>query len=141
MMFCEDFSFYWGHRTLHTPYFYKKIHKIHHEFTNTVSIAAYYAHPLEYLFGNAIPMALGFILLGNKCHFATYMIWTALRTCETVDGHCGYEFSWSPYRLLPFSGSSEYHNYHHSHNVGTYASFFTIWDTVFGTNVDYFKYK
>ena len=35
-----------------------------------------------------------------------------MRVMETVDGHCGYEFSWSPYRLLPFSGSSEYHNFH-----------------------------
>ena len=28
---CEDFFFYWSHRTLHLPYFYKRIHKIHHE--------------------------------------------------------------------------------------------------------------
>jgi sterol desaturase/sphingolipid hydroxylase (fatty acid hydroxylase superfamily) len=27
---------------------------------------------------------------------------------------CGYEFPWSPYRLLPFSGSSTAHDYHHS---------------------------
>ena len=60
---------------------------------------------------------------------------------ETIDGHCGYEFSWSPYRLLPFSGSSEYHNFHHSHNVGNYGSFFSYWDTFFGTNGDYFRFR
>ena len=55
MMIMEDSSFYWGHRLLHTPFFYKRIHKIHHEFNNTISIAAVYAHPLEYLLGNSVP--------------------------------------------------------------------------------------
>jgi methylsterol monooxygenase/4-alpha-methyl-delta7-sterol-4alpha-methyl oxidase len=59
---------------------------------------------------------------------------------ETCDGHCGYEFSWSPFRLLPLSGSSNYHNYHHSKNVGNYGSFFTLWDTICGTNKTYFRF-
>mmetsp|Transcript_11278 Transcript_11278/g.1010 ORF Transcript_11278/g.1010 Transcript_11278/m.1010 type:complete len:140 (+) Transcript_11278:589-1008(+) len=139
MMICEDFSFYWAHRILHTfPFLYKKVHKIHHEFVNSVSISSSYAHPIEYILGNSVPTALGFMILGNKCHFVTYLIWLGIRLFETIDGHCGYEFSWSPYRLIPLSGSSEYHNYHHSHNVGTYCSFFTFWDTIFGTNKDYF---
>lgn len=137
-MFMEDLSFYFAHRSLHVPFLYKKIHKIHHEFNNTVSIASSHAHPIEYLFGNSIPMSLGYLILGNKCHFATYMIWIVLRIFETIDGHCGYEFSWSPYRLLPLSGSSEYHNFHHSHNIGTFCSFFTYLDTLFGTNKEYY---
>ena len=64
-----------------------------------------------------------------------------IRVVETIDGHCGYEFSWSPYRLLPLSGSSEYHNYHHSHNVGNFGSWFSLWDTLFSTNKDYFAFK
>ena len=56
-------------------------------------------------------------------HLATATLWYKnsynnirlfMRTLETIDGHSGYEFSWSPYRLLPFSGSSEYHNFHHA---------------------------
>lgn len=57
-------------------------------------------------------------------HIATLQLWLMLRIGETIDGHCGYEFSWSPFRLLPFSNSAESHNYHHSHNVGNYGSFF-----------------
>lgn len=67
-------------------------------------------------------------------------MWGVIRMMETVDGHSGYEFSWSPYRLLPLSGSSSYHNFHHFKNVGNYSSFFTIWDTVCGTNKAYFRY-
>jgi len=141
MMIVEDFTFYWSHRFFHTPFLYKNFHKIHHEFTNTISIGALYAHPLEYILGNTLPTVYGSLILGSHIHYSTFMLWITIRVFETIDGHCGYEFSWSPYRLLPFSGSSEYHNYHHSHNVGVFASFFTIWDTVFGTNKDYFKHK
>lgn len=60
---------------------------------------------------------------------------------ETQDGHCGYDFSWSPYRLIPFSTSAAYHDFHHSHNVGNYSSFFSFWDTLFGCNNDYYAFE
>ena len=34
----------------------------------------------------------------------------------------GFEFPWSPFRLLPFSASATYHDYHHSHNRGNFSS-------------------
>ena len=103
-MFCEDFFFYWGHRTLHRPWFYGKIHKQHHEFTQPIGLSAEYSHPLEFFVANSLPMASGPIFLGTRMHMFTKLCWLTLRLGETVDGHCGYEFSWSPYRLLPFSG-------------------------------------
>jgi methylsterol monooxygenase/4-alpha-methyl-delta7-sterol-4alpha-methyl oxidase len=105
----------------------------------TIGIASEYAHPVEYALGNLLPLSVGPLLLGPKMHILTLFAWYAVRTGETLDGHCGYEFSWSPYRLVPFSGSSEYHDWHHSENIGNYASFFRIWDTVFGTNKDFYK--
>lgn len=39
----EDLMFYISHRLLHTSMLYK-IHKIHHEYTTTVSIAAIHSH-------------------------------------------------------------------------------------------------
>lgn len=30
-IFIDDFLFYWIHRIFHLPFFYKHIHKIHHE--------------------------------------------------------------------------------------------------------------
>lgn len=141
MMIVEDFIFYWGHRILHTPWLYNKIHKIHHEYYNAISLCAEYAHPLEFSLCNVLPTSAGFLILGSNVHLATFAIWLSMRVFETIDGHCGYEFSWSPYRLLPLSGSSEYHNFHHSHNVGSFGSFFTYMDTIFQTNKDYFTYK
>jgi len=139
-MIIEDFSFYWLHRLLHWKKIYPYIHKVHHEYNVTVSIASEYAHPLEFFLSNLIPSSLGPKILGSHVHFATYLMWLIMRLMETVDGHSGYEFSWSPYRLLPLSGSSIYHNFHHSHNVGNYGSFFTYWDTLCGTNKIYYRY-
>jgi len=138
MMFMEDLTFYWSHRLLHHKKIYPIIHTIHHEYYNSVSICALYAHPVEFLLSNVLSSSIGFLILGPSAHIATLYLWLTIRIFETIDGHCGYEFSWSPYRLLPLSGSSEYHNFHHSHNIGVYASFFTFWDTICGTNKDYF---
>mmetsp|Transcript_105436 Transcript_105436/g.157841 ORF Transcript_105436/g.157841 Transcript_105436/m.157841 type:complete len:195 (+) Transcript_105436:448-1032(+) len=140
MMLCEDFTFYWVHRIFHHKSIYPYIHKIHHEHNNTVAISAEYAHPIEYLLSNLAPNIVGCAILGKRGHAITFYMYLMIRIFETIDGHCGYEFSWSPYRLLPFSASSTAHNYHHSNNIGNYGSFFTFWDTICSTNKSYYRY-
>ena len=138
-MLVEDFCFYWTHRFLHWRVIYPYIHKMHHTYSTTVGIAAEYAHPVEFVLGNMLPTAVGPAILGPNVHLFTVMAWYVIRFGETLDGHCGYEFSWSPFRLIPFSGSAEYHDFHHSANVGNYGSFFSIWDSVFGTNKAFYQ--
>ena len=142
ILFCmivEDFGFYCSHRTLHHPKLYSQIHKVHHTYNQTVSIAAEYCHPIEFVLANLLPTGLGPLILGPKMHIFTVLVWYMVRVGETLDGHSGYEFSWTPYRLVPFSGGAEYHGYHHNKNVGNYSSFFSVWDTVFGTNKSYYE--
>lgn len=139
-MLCEDATFYWSHRFLHLPFIYPYIHKMHHTFNQTVSIAAEYTHPIEFALGNLIPNAVGPAILGPQMHIVTVFAWYLVRVGETLDGHCGYDFSFSPYRLIPLSGSAEYHDFHHSRNVGNYASFFSIWDSVWGTNKVFYEH-
>jgi sterol desaturase/sphingolipid hydroxylase (fatty acid hydroxylase superfamily) len=139
-MLCEDATFYWSHRFLHLPFIYPYIHKMHHSFNQTVSIAAEYTHPIEFALGNLIPTAVGPAILGPHMHIVTVFAWYLVRVGETLDGHCGYDFSFSPYRLIPLSGSAEYHDFHHSRNVGNYGSFFSIWDSVWGTNKVFYEH-
>jgi len=139
-MLAEDCSFYWMHRLVHTGFLYRKIHKQHHEFKTTVGIAATYAHFLEFIFVDAIPSGLGAALIGNRTHVFTYYMWVFVRIVETTDGHSGFDFPWSPFRLVFLGGSSSHHDYHHSHIVGNYSSFFTIWDRICGTDLAYKKY-
>lgn len=140
-MIVEDCTFSSIHWLLHRKWLYPYIHKIHHTHITPVGVAAEYAHPLEFALGNILPTTIGPLLLGKHVHLFTVIVWYIFRAGETIDGHCGYEFSWSPYRLIPFSGSAEYHDFHHTHNVGNFSSFFCLWDTVWGTNTDFYKYQ
>ena len=139
-MFCEDLTFTMSHRMLHHKLIYPHIHKIHHEHKVTIGPAGQHAHPLEFIFGNLLPTAIGVMILGKKIHFTTAFFWYGLRLMESVEGHSGYEFSWSLFRIIPFGSDYAYHAYHHSHNIGNYSSFFTIWDTILGTNNVYYKF-
>ena len=55
----REITFYYSHRLLHHPYFYKSIHKKHHMWTSPIAIAAAYCHPVEHIVSNVIPIALG----------------------------------------------------------------------------------
>ncbi len=70
-MILGDLTFYLSHRLLHHPWFYKHIHKIHHENKVTWFSAFSHAHPLEYLFGNILPGLVGSAILGNRMHVAS----------------------------------------------------------------------
>ena len=136
----EDASFYFGHRLLHTPFLYKYIHKLHHEHKTIVGISAQTAHPIEFIFFNLVPVLIGPLALQSRMHHLTAFTWYALRFIESAEGHSGYEFTWSPFRLLPFGSDFAYHAYHHKYNIGNYSTFFTHWDTVFKTNKAYYAY-
>ena len=82
---------------------------------------------------------MGPFLISDRVHMWTLLVWGILRHVESNDGHCGYEFPWSMFRILPFGADATYHTYHHAKNVGNYSSIMTIWDTIFNTNVDYYQ--
>ena len=79
----EDFSFHMSHRVLHKPWIYPYIHKLHHEHKSTVAIATNHAHPLEFIFGNVLPAALGSIILGKRIHLTVVWTWYVFRTLES----------------------------------------------------------
>jgi sterol desaturase/sphingolipid hydroxylase (fatty acid hydroxylase superfamily) len=47
MMLAEDIFFFTAHYALHQPFFYK-IHKIHHEYNISISLAGLHFHFLEF---------------------------------------------------------------------------------------------
>ena len=136
----EDFCFHMSHRILHFKPIYRYVHKWHHEFKHPISISGDYVHPLEFVCSGMLPSFSGLLLLGNKIHLWTIMVWGVFRFIEAHDGHCGYEFPWSIFRLMPFNCDATYHNFHHTNNVGNYSSFMTIWDTVFNSNYEFYKF-
>jgi sterol desaturase/sphingolipid hydroxylase (fatty acid hydroxylase superfamily) len=84
---CVDMWFYWSHRALHWKPLYKHVHKMHHRFKAPNAVAAVYAHPIEYLFGNVMGVVLGPIL--TNCHVYTGVFWVTFSLVSTCGSHSG----------------------------------------------------
>ncbi|OMJ70094.1 hypothetical protein SteCoe_32011 [Stentor coeruleus] len=131
-MITEEIWTYTFHRLLHTPMLYK-YHKKHHEYTASIGYSAEYAHIVEFIFVNIMATGSGSMLLGNKMHSITFMLWISYRIGDTIDLHSGYDFPWIPYSVFPFATTATYHDIHHTSNNGNYSSQFVILDYLLGT--------
>jgi sterol desaturase/sphingolipid hydroxylase (fatty acid hydroxylase superfamily) len=102
-MFVEDTFYYFGHKLLHTKYLYAKIHKIHHRYIKNVSIAAEYSHPIEFIFVNLGAITSGVMILNERMHAYTFLIYIIIRNLQGFNEHCGYNYPWAPSRILPLT--------------------------------------
>lgn len=106
---------------------------------NVIHLVCVYAHPVESLIANGLPSLFPVFILKGRIHVVSFLVWIVIRFIETHEGHSGFEFKYSPFACLPMSAGSKYHNFHHLKNQGNYASFTTMWDTMFGTNETYYE--
>ena len=100
----REVLFYFAHRTLHHPAIYRHIHKKHHTFKAPMAFAAQYAHPVEQILANVLPITLPLQLVhGHALSFFAFLAWTLY---ETATVHSGYDFGWP---------SAHHHDQHHEH--------------------------
>nr|XP_020456058.1 cholesterol 25-hydroxylase-like protein [Monopterus albus]XP_020456067.1 cholesterol 25-hydroxylase-like protein [Monopterus albus] len=128
-----DTQYFLWHLLHHkVPWLYRFFHKEHHLYTATFSLTAEHTGVWEMLslgfFAKLNPMLLG-------CHPLTEMLFFVTNIYLSVEAHSGYEFPWSPHRLVPFGlyGGARYHHLHHFKVKVNYAPYFTHWDRLFYT--------
>ncbi|GAA95707.1 uncharacterized protein L969DRAFT_615736 [Mixia osmundae IAM 14324] len=140
----EDMWHYWTHRAMHTPYLYKKVHKLHHHFSAPFGLAAEYAHPIEILVlgtGTIGGPLLWCLISGGNLHIFTMYIFVLLRLSQAIDAHSGYDMPWSLHHWIPFWAGADHHDWHHEKFTSCYSSSFRHWDHWFGTDLSYKLHK
>ncbi|XP_069114134.1 fatty acid hydroxylase domain-containing protein 2-like [Argopecten irradians] len=126
----EEVTFYYSHRILHSPFMYKRYHKLHHDFTAPFGLVSAYSHPVEFMFSNLGTIMTGPLVIG--CDVVTSGVWLFLSVVVTVIHHSGYH--------LPLLPSPEFHDYHHLKFTGNYGVL-GILDWLHGTDKHFRKSK
>ncbi len=133
-----DTYFYWTHRFMHHPKFYKFFHLTHHKSHNPTPFTAYSFAPPEavlvYLF---VPIFFTIVPMHDVAFVSAMLI----QIIRNGIAHCGYELfprGWVQHPIFGIFTTVTHHDLHHEKSNGNYAFYFTFWDRVMGTeHADY----
>lgn len=133
LFFLHDAYFYWIHRLMHHPWFFKIVHLVHHLSTNPSPWTAYAFHPFEAVLEACFLLLAAFTLPIHKTTFGLFMLFQII---YNVYGHLGYELY--PAKLVKtkigrWVNTGVAHNQHHKYFKGNYGLYTLIWDRMMGT--------
>ncbi|MEJ7741039.1 MAG: sterol desaturase family protein [Chitinophagaceae bacterium] len=133
MILFHDVYFYWTHRLLHQPGWYRKVHAVHHLSRNPSPFTSLSFHPVE---GAIQAAVLPLMVIVIPSHPFALFLFLLYMVYKNVQGHAGFAFNTSAYRpgeLNLLHTSSIHHNAHHKHGRGNYGLYLTIWDRIMKT--------
>jgi len=119
-----EILFFSAHRALHTKWLYRHVHVVHHRFRAPTAWSAQFAHPIEYIFGNMIPIAVPLLIVAPDV--LTLWNFGLLALVNTQLVHSGYQLALSPWAIA--------HDLHHFKVNVNYGSI-GLMDRIFGTRL------
>ena len=133
-LFAHDTWFYWTHRLMHRPRWFRIAHGVHHASRPPTAWAAMSFHPIEALTGAVVIPVLVFLV---PIHVAMLGIVLAIMTVMGVTNHMGWEMF--PRRLVhsALGGwliTASHHQLHHEKYRCNYGLYFRFWDRLCGTD-------
>lgn len=139
LVLIHEFGFYLSHKMMHSYPFLYQYHKVHHEYKINTTLAAQHNHPVDYVLSISGPAVLALVLVSTSHSISQfqYLLWTLW---ANLDDHVGYAFPWSPVRWFPGSAATDEHEFHHSKNMGCYASKLACFNSMFGGYEHYDAY-
>lgn len=130
----HDTWFYWTHRLMHRPWWFKAMHAVHHDSRPPTAWAAMSFHPWEALTGAiVIPLLVFFIPI----HVAMLGLVLTIMTVMGVTNHMGWEMfpRWLVHGPLGhWLITASHHELHHQKYRCNYGLYFRAWDRLCGTD-------
>lgn len=129
-IFIGDTIQYFTHRLLHMPKLYK-YHKQHHEYVNTVSLAAIWFSFVDTIIVISIILIPPYLLYMDHI---TFLQWIIITTCHGFYEHSGFDLPIPILQLIPFMKyGSKLHSLHHQKFNCNFSLYTPIWDIIFNT--------
>lgn len=127
---CNEVLFYATHRTMHVyPELYRRFHALHHQWNAPVAWAAAYAHPVEVVVCDLLPMMAAPWVL--NMHWQALFVWCVLGVFVSQIHHSGLRW---PVMISGSSEQPEFHDEHHRLRVGNFGMT-GLMDSLFGTRL------
>ncbi|WP_310496627.1 sterol desaturase family protein [Sandarakinorhabdus sp.] len=140
-LFAHDTWFYWTHRWMHTPRWFKRVHAVHHASKPPTAWAAMSFHPTEAISGAVLIPSLMFIV---PIHVGALAVVLTIASVMGVTNHMGWEMfparwvnGWFGRHVI----SASHHETHHRHYNCNYGLYFRFWDRLCGTDTGLAQWK
>jgi Delta7-sterol 5-desaturase len=133
-LFAHDTWFYWTHRLMHRPRWFRIAHAVHHDSRPPTAWAAMSFHPIEALTG---AVAIPALVLLVPIHAAMLGLVLAIMTVMGVTNHMGWEMFPRAFVHSKFGGwviTASHHQRHHERYQCNYGLYFRFWDRLCGTD-------
>ncbi len=122
------FHFYWVHRLLHVPFFYRHVHALHHRNVNVGPWSGFSMHPVEH-FLYISSLCIHWVVASHPVHVIFHVIYLGPGAAMT---HTGYEDLLIKDKRRLALGTF-YHQLHHRYYECNYGNQEMPWDRWFGT--------
>ena len=133
-LFAHDTWFYWTHRLMHRPRWFRVAHAVHHASKPPTAWAAMSFHPIEALTGAFVIPVLVFLI---PIHIAVLGGVLLVMTVMGVTNHMGWEMfpRWLVHsRLGDWVITASHHQRHHDQYRCNYGLYFRFWDRLCNTD-------
>lgn len=133
-LFLHDTWFYWTHRLMHRPRWFRIAHAVHHASRPPTAWAAMSFHPVEAITGAIVIPLLVFLI---PIHVAMLGVVLAIMTIMGVTNHMGWEMfprALVHSRLGHWLITASHHHRHHEQYSCNYGLYFRFWDHLCGTD-------